>query len=90
MAGGSVGAYKVISYFGDLVQGAEADGDRPSVHMDFVNAIVRNSYLAPHGAVTGAASVPGIACDFHRALYSGSDGVSGFDRAVEVRADLGF
>ena len=58
--------------------------------MDFVNAIVRNSYLAPHGAVTGAASVPGIACDFHRALYSGGDGVSGFDRAVEVRADLGF
>ena len=58
--------------------------------MEFVNAIVRNRYLAPHGVVTGAASAPGIACDFHRALYGGGDGVGGFDRAVEVRADLGF
>ena len=58
--------------------------------MDFVDAIVRNRYLASHGVVTGAASVSGIACDLHRALYGGGDGVSGFDRAVEIRADLGF
>ena len=90
IAGRSAGANEVIPYFGDLVQGAEADGDRLSVHMEFVNAIVRNRYLAPHGAITGAASVPGIACDFHRALDGGSNGVGGFDRTVEVRADLGF
>ena len=90
IAGRSAGVDEVIPYFGDLVQGAEADGDRLSVHMEFVNAIVRNRYLASHGAVTGAASVPGIAGDFHRVLYGGSDGVGGFDWAVEVSADLGF
>lgn len=52
---------KEAANVGDLIQGAEADGD-------------------------GIASF----CEFHRALYGSSDGVSGFDRAVEVRADLGF
>lgn len=52
---------KEAANLGDLIQGAEADGD-------------------------GIASF----CDFHRALYSGGDGVGGFDRAVEVRTDLGF
>ena len=46
---------------GDLVQGAEAEGD------GF-----------------------GAFCDFYRALDGGGDGVGGFDRAVEVCADLGF
>ena len=46
---------------GDLIQGAEADGD------GF-----------------------GAFCEFHRVLYGGGHGVRGFDRAVEVRTDLGF
>ena len=46
---------------GDLVQGAEADGDGI-----------------------------GAFCEFHRALDGGGDGIGGFDRAVEVRTNLGF
>ena len=61
IAGRSAGANEVIPYLGDLIQGAEADGD------DI-----------------------GSFCDLHRALDGGGDGVGGFDRAVEVRADLGF
>lgn len=107
----SAGAYEVIPYVGDLIEGAEADGDRLSAHVPFVNVIDLEIYCIPHilsnmvavvnvvvREAHGTARLGGIDTavvhasfrNLHRALYGGGDGGSGFDRAVKVRADLGF
>lgn len=90
IAGRSAGADEVIPYLGDLIQGAEADGDRLSAHVPFVNAVAREVHGTARLGGIDTIVVHASLCDFYRALYSGGDGVGGFDRAVEVRADLGF